>query len=59
MVRPPVKRIVTVFISLQNYIRREAGYRIIKWTLFEKPPLDNLDGRVTGVGDGRGVWMKS
>ena len=47
----PVKRIAAVFNSLRNNIRREAGYRIIKRTLFKVPPLDNLGGRVAGKWD--------
>ena len=35
------KRIATVFNSLRNNIRREAGYQIIMRTLLKEPQLDN------------------
>ena len=34
--------IAAVSNSLRNNIRREAGYRNIKWTLLEELPPDNL-----------------
>ena len=37
----PVKRIAAVFNSLRNNIRREAGYRIIKWAHLMELQPDN------------------
>ena len=48
------KRIATVVNSLRNNIRREAGYRIIKWTLLKELTPDNPGGWVAGMGDSGG-----
>ena len=48
------KKIATDFNSLRNNIRKEAGYRIIKWTLVMELQPDNLGGRVAGMEDSEG-----
>ena len=53
-----VKRIAAVFNNLGNDIRREVGYRIIKWTLLMELPPVNPGGRVTGMGDNGGELFK-
>ena len=45
------KSIAAVFYSQRNNIRREVGYRIIKWTLLMELPPETNRGRVAGVGD--------
>ena len=47
-------RIAANLNSLQNNIRGDVRYQIIKRTLLEEPPLDNLGGRVARMEDGRG-----
>ena len=42
---------VTVFNSLRNNIRREAGYRNIKRTLLKELPLYSPGGQVSGMGE--------
>ena len=51
------KRIAAVFNCLRNNIRRETGYRIIKWIHMDLPP-DNPAGRVAGMGDTRGELFR-
>ena len=55
-----VKRIAAVFNNLGNDIRREVGYRIIKWTLLMELPADISGGRLAGMGDSGGeLFSKS
>ena len=48
------KKIVALFNSLRNNIRRGAGYRIINLTLLMELPPDNPVGWVSSMGDSGG-----
>ena len=52
------KRIVAIFISQHNIIRREVGYRIIKWTLLMELSPDNPGGWVAGMGTVEVIKLK-